>query len=104
VNIIGAINLDGHHVEYQQVNWVNTESIKAFLEQLIKANPMAKKIHLIWDNARYHKNKEILLFVNETKITLHYLPPYSPNLNAIERLWKIFNEQVTYNFQKLSFA
>jgi transposase len=97
VNIIGAINLDGHQIEYAQVNWVNTESIKAFLEQLIRANPIAKKIHLIWDNARYHKNKEILLFANETKITLHYLPPYSPNLNAIERLWKILNEQVTYN-------
>ena len=97
VNIIGAINLDGHQIEHCQVNWVNAESIKAFLEQLIKANPMAKKIHLIWDNARYHKNKDILLFVSQTKIALHYLPPYSPNLNAIERLWKILNEQVTYN-------
>ena len=97
VNIIGAINLDGHQIEHCQVNWVNTESIKAFLEQLIAVNPAASKIHLIWDNARYHKNKDILLFVNQTKIVLHYLPPYSPNLNAIERLWKILNEQVTYN-------
>lgn len=30
-------------------------------------------------------------------IELHYLPPYSPNLNSIERLWKVMNEQVRHN-------
>ncbi len=31
------------------------------------------------------------------KIELHYLPPYSPNLNPIERLWKVMNEHVRSN-------
>jgi len=97
VNLIGAINLDGHHVESRHVDWVNAESIKAFLNQLISANSSAKVIHLIWDNAGYHRSKEIVSFVRDTKIKLHYLPPYSPNLNPIERLWKIMHEQVTYN-------
>jgi transposase len=97
VNLIGAINLANHHVEYQQVDWVNAESIKAFLGQLIAANPLAETIHLIWDNAGYHRSKDILSFVSETKIKLHYLPPYSPNLNPIERLWKLMHENVTYN-------
>jgi len=97
INLIGAINLDAHDIEYRQVDWVNAESIKAFLNQLIEANPNASNIHLIWDNAGYHRSKEILSFVSDTKITLHYLPPYSPNLNPIERLWKIMHEQVTYN-------
>ena len=30
-------------------------------------------------------------------IKLHYLPPYSPNLNPIERLWKVMNEKVRNN-------
>lgn len=104
VNLIGAINLESHHVEYAKVDWVNTESIKLFLEQVVDANPHAKQIHLIWDNAGYHKNKEVQEFVLKTKITLHYLPPYSPNLNPIERLWKIMHEQVTYNkyYEKFS--
>lgn len=104
VNLIGAINLDNHQVEYSQVDWVNAESIKAFLEQIMTANPGVKKIHLIWDNAGYHKSKEIKGFVENTKITLHYLPAYSPNLNPIERLWKIMHEQVTYNryYEKFS--
>ena len=104
VNLIGAVNLEGHQVEYQHVDWVNAESIKGFLEQLIASNPTAKMLHLIWDNAGYHKSKEILLFIKNKKINLHYLPPYSPNLNPIERLWKIMHEKVTYNryYQKLA--
>ena len=40
----------------------------------------------------------------QTKIQIHYLPPYSPNLNAIERLWKVMRECVTYNkiYQKFN--
>jgi len=104
VNLIGAINLDNHQIEYCKADWINADSIKIFLEQVMAANPDAKKIHLIWDNAGYHKSKEIRDFVEKTKITLHYLPPYSPNLNPIERLWKIMHEQVTYNkyYEKFS--
>lgn len=97
VNIIGAINLDGHHIEYRQVAWVNGDNIKAFLNQLIASNPNAERIHLFLDNAGYHKSKDIQNFIKKTKITFHYLPPYSPNLNPIERLWKIMHENVTYN-------
>lgn len=97
VNLIGAINLDGHHIEYKKVDWVNGEYLKGFLNQLIAANPAAKKIHLFLDNAGYNKSKEIKDFVKNTVINLHYLPPYSPNLNPIERLWKIMHENVTYN-------
>ncbi len=52
---------------------------------------------MIWDNAGYHKNGELRSFIKTTKIVLHYLPPYLPNLNPIERLWKVMHEQVTYN-------
>ncbi|MCH9756018.1 MAG: transposase, partial [Gammaproteobacteria bacterium] len=51
----------------------------------------------IWDNAGYHKSQAIRDFVKKTNIELHFLPPYSPNLNPIERLWKIMHENVTYN-------
>ena len=104
VNLIGAINLASHQVESRQVDWVNRESLKAFSTQLIEANPLAKKIHLILDNAGYHKSKEFLEWVADTKIKIHYLPPYSPNLNPIERLWKIMHEQVTYNRYYEKFA
>jgi transposase len=104
VNIIGAINLTTHQVEYQKVDWVNKESMQAFAEQLCKAYPNAPTIHWILDNAGYHKGKEFLEFIKTTKIKIHYLPPYSPNLNPIERLWKIMHENTTYNhyYEKFS--
>lgn len=104
VNLIGAINLDNYEVQHRQVDWVNGESIEAFLQQLIDANPDAENIHIIWDNAGYHKSEKIQLFIKGTKITPHYLPPYSPNLNPIERLWKLMHEHVTYNRYYSKFA
>jgi len=105
VNIIGAIELDTHHVEYAEVEWINVESLKKFSDQLCAAYSNVSKIHLILDNAGYHKNKEWLAYIDTTKIKLHYLPPYSPNLNPIERLWKIMHEKVTYNqyYEKFSY-
>ena len=104
VNLIGAINLANYQIQSRQVDWVNAESIPVFLKQLIAANPLAKTIHIIWDNAGYHKSKDILSFISTTNIKLHYLPPYSPNLNPIERLWKIMHENVTYNRYYAKFA
>lgn len=97
INIIGAIDLEKQDIEYCQVDWVNTESLKTFISQLCAAYPLMSTIHLILDNAGYHKSDEFLKFVATTKVKIHYLPPYSPNLNPIERLWKIMHENTTYN-------
>lgn len=104
VNLIAGINLANHHVEYAEAKWINCESIEAFLKQLIQSKPEAKKIHIIWDNAGYHRSQAIRDFVETTNIELHFLPPYSPNLNPIERLWKIMHENVTYNHYYPKFA
>lgn len=47
-----------------------------------------KKIHIVLDNARYQKCEVVTSLAKELAIDLVYLPPYSPNLNLIERLWK----------------
>jgi transposase len=64
---------------------------------LEKAYPEAEKVHVFCDNARYYKNKEVMAYLVTSKIQMHFLPPYSPNLNPIERLWKFMNEHVLYN-------
>lgn len=104
INLIGALELATHHIEYRQVDWVNVDSLKDFVNQLEQAYPLASTIHLILDNAGYHKGAKFLEFIETTKIKLHYLPPYSPNLNPIERLWKIMHEQVTYNHYYRTFS
>jgi len=55
------------------------------------------KIHIFCDNARYYRNKSVQAYIENSKVKLHFLPPYSPNLNPIERLWKWMKERVMYN-------
>ena len=104
LSFIGGICLDGHKFFYQQATEVNAESIASFLVELRKRHPEKCVIHLIWDNAGYHRDEAIQAFAEGLAIKLHYLPPYSPNLNPIERLWKLMHEHVTYNTYYETFA
>lgn len=97
LNFIGGICLNGHRFIYRQVEKVNMITICDFLWQLRQAHPEKYYVHLIWDNAGYHQNDEVQRFAKELGIKLHYLPPYSPNLNPIERVWKLMHESVRYN-------
>lgn len=97
LNIIGGICLNGYRFTYHQVNKVDANNICDFLWKLRQANPRKYYIHVIWDNARPHKNEEVYAFAKELGIKLHYLPPYSPNLNPVERMWKLMHESVRYN-------
>jgi len=49
---------------------------------------VGKPVHIVLDNVRYQKCKVVTELAQELGIALHYIPPYSPNLNLIERLWK----------------
>ena len=104
LNIIGGICLTGHRFIYQQADTVDADSIARFLCELRRKNPGKHKIHVIWDRAGYHRDKEIQIFAKGLAIELHYLPPYSPNLNPIERLWKLMHERITYNRYYGTFA
>jgi transposase len=76
---------------------VNSETIQYFFSELRAHNGSDKRIHLILDGAGYHRAHVVKDKANELNIELHYLPPYSPNLNPIERLWKVMNEHVRNN-------
>jgi len=51
----------------------------------------------VLDNARYQKCQSVADKAKELGIELLYLPPYSPNLNLIERLWRFVKKQVLYS-------
>ena len=104
LNFIGGICLNGHRFVYQQVDKVDADGIALFLTQLRRLNPGKYFIHVVLDNAGYHRDAEIQAFAKGLAIKLHYLPPYSPNLNPIERVWKIMHEHVTYNKYYESFS
>ena len=68
-----------------------------FLEKLRWESRNTGRIHLILDGAGYHRAHIFQAKALELDIKLHYLPPYSPNLNPIERLWKVMHEKVRNN-------
>ena len=52
---------------------------------------------MVLDRAGYHRSEKVEKEAEKQNIKLFFLPPYSPNLNPIERLWKVMNEQVRNN-------
>ena len=57
------------------------------------------KIVLIWDNASWHKSAAIKKFLSETTYSFHLInfPPYAPELNPQEHVWKTGRANVTHN-------
>lgn len=104
LNITGAIDLSTYDVIYQQSDTINADHLQGFLTTLRANHPHQETIHVILDNAGYHHSKALIAYADKRGITFHYLPPYSPNLNPIERLWKLLRQAVTYNHYYASFA
>jgi transposase len=106
LKVMGAVTV-GYHPKFhfRFVTWFNTASFLAFLDQLI-ARYRGRKIHLILDNAKYHKGPRVRKWLEgkQDRIELHYLPPYSPKFNATEYVWKETRRKTTHNrfFKTLS--
>jgi transposase len=97
VNIMGILNLETMRFGYQEFDTINGGAAVSFLKKIEEMHPTSKRIHLIWDQAGYHTAQETRDFLKTSRIKVHYLPPRSPNLNPIERLWKIMHEYVSNN-------
>jgi transposase len=98
LNILGALNMvDLDIIPFLTEENCNIESIKIFLKEVKKAYPKAKEIIIFLDNARYQRNYEVQEYAKKLGITLEYMPPYSPNLCLIERLWKLFKKKIIKN-------
>lgn len=76
----------------------NGQSFLVLLKQLVR-HYRGRRIHLVVDNAAYHKAPEVMQWIetNSTKIELHFLPTYSPEFNAVEYVWKETRRKTTHN-------
>ncbi|WP_340619667.1 IS630 family transposase [Xenorhabdus siamensis] len=98
LNIMGALNLQCiEETIIREYPSINAENVAYFFGAIRETYPLSQKIHLILDGAGYHRTDLVKDIAEILNIELHYLPPYSPNLNPIERLWKYMNEQVRNN-------
>lgn len=86
VNLNAALNAhDPTQVPLDETTCVNAQSTRLLYEQLLAAHPDKARIYVVCDNARYYQNKELRQWLTDKPICQVFLPPYSPNLNLIER-------------------
>lgn len=96
LNINGALNLETMETVTYFSETINAEETIHLFDKIQETYPDKRKIHLILDNARYYNNKLIKAYLRKRKcrIKVLFLPPYSPNLNFIERLWRFMKKYI----------
>lgn len=104
VNLNGALNADTLEVIIRTDDTINTQSTLKLFETLEQKHPHAQSIFITLDNAKYYKNGLVYEYLKTSKIKLLFMPPYSPNLNLIERLWKFMRKTILYNKYYEKFA
>jgi len=104
ININGALDIEEYKVTITMEETLNAITILNLLTKLRKVYKNAGKLYIICDNAGYYKTENVKIEAEKLNIEFVFLPPYSPNLNLIERLWKFYRKKVMYNqyYEKLS--
>ena len=94
VNLNAALNAHvPSQVHLDETDCVNAQSTQRLYEKLLTAHPNGP-VYVICDNARYYKNKTLAEWLVGKRLVQVFLPPYSPNLNLIERLWKFLRQKI----------
>lgn len=97
--LAGALSVDGRGVVAVEAERKNSELFLALLQKLARLHPRAPRIHLILDNYVIHTSARVRRYLRQDgqRFVLHFLPPYSPDDNRIERLWREVHANVTRN-------
>jgi putative transposase len=96
--VFGFINPLSGKSHFQYIKRLNADCFLRFLKAVLKEYPDASKIHIIVDNAPAHRANKIERFEsNVERLNLIKLPPYSPDLNPIETVWREVKKAAVYN-------
>ena len=99
VALFGAVNLRTGQLVTQVCPKFNAVTFGDFLRVLLRHRSPQRRLILMLDNARYHHATLLRPFLTERRQVLScaFLPPYSPELNPIERVWKLARKLGTHN-------
>jgi transposase len=97
-SFIGFLNLKTGEDLLYKLSWQKQDEIIPVLEELTKKYP-DKRICIIWDNARFHHGKKLKKKLGTTLKRIHLinLPPYAPDHNPQEHVWKYGKEKIANN-------
>ena len=101
VGYYGAVRLrDGRFCFRRESEQFNGETFFTFMKMFRRLSVRAgRRVVVITDNAKYHHARLHRPWrdQNVARFVLDYLPPYSPELNPIERVWKLTRRQCLHN-------
>lgn len=104
-NVLGAYCTQTHeHLFILTEDNINQDTVIDLLQQLRAQHPQAAKIYLVLDNASYNRAIRVRDQAEVSQIMLMFQPPYSPNLNLIERLWKFMRKKFCKDKYRSTFA
>jgi len=97
--LAGALEARTGKLVWVEAERKNSDLFITLLWKLIKKYSKAKRIHIILDNYRIHSSQhtDLALAALKGRVKLHFLPPYCPDHNRIERVWKDLHDNVTRN-------
>jgi transposase len=96
-NVLGALHAVTHElVTVTNDAYITADSVCTLLDKLVVL-ALEVPITLFLDNARYQRCAKVIEKAAQLNIELCFLPPYSPNLNLIERMWKFVKKQCLYS-------
>jgi transposase len=76
--------------DFHPDSYVRSEQAAAFLHRVLAEYKDVPRIDLVWDNLAAHRSRIVKEVVEANpRLTLHYLPPYAPDLNAVEGVWSL---------------
>ena len=106
ININGALSWPDRTLVWQSAEKITSLAMIELFERLEALNRTATAISLVIDNARYNHSAEIKAYLDRPgcRIRLVYLPAYAPNLNLIERFWRLMKKEVLGNEYYPTFA
>lgn len=97
LSTIGAITSSGQFLQHTQAGAIRTADVLTFLAHVLKH--VSGEVVLVLDNAAIHRAKAVSAFVETVeRLSLVYLPPYSPEFNPIEQVWAYVKRNVLGNF------
>lgn len=98
-NVLGAIDpITKHMITVTNNTYVNAITVCELLDKIAAQHiDIPIPITIILDNAKYQRCKLVMEKAKLHNIELLFLPPYSPNLNLIERVWKFVKKEKLYS-------
>jgi len=99
IAVFGAVRIDDGRLVASRDKKFDALTFLTFLEKLLRHRRKARKMVVVLDNARYHHARLIQpwLKIKRNVLQLVFLPPYSPELNPVERVWKLTRRVCTHN-------